>query len=154
MKRYKHSLVVSYSNVEIYVEPYSERPGLGLATDHPKTLLLLIQLLFNQILRVLVLNSEDVLQLTMQNINYTFFYKHDSVKQSQFRVDSLGLLQVRSLGRFPDVGLDVEVYEQAHDDRHVGHPDDVVCLRHCTLVIVQINHVADGYYKLCLQHKE
>lgn len=33
------------------------------------------------------------------------------MKQTQFRADSLSLLQVRSLGRFPDVGLDVEVYE-------------------------------------------
>lgn len=49
MKRYKHSLLVSYSNVEINVEPYSERPGLGLATGHSNTLRILIQIFFNQI---------------------------------------------------------------------------------------------------------
>lgn len=45
MKRYEQRLLVSYSNVEINLEPYSERPGLGLATGHPNTLLrVLIQL--------------------------------------------------------------------------------------------------------------
>lgn len=79
-------------------------------------------------------------------------YNHQNLKLAQFRKGSLCLLQVRSLGRFADVGLDVEVDEEGHDYRHVGHPDHVVCLWHCALVIVQINHVANGYNELRLKH--